>query len=215
VNHVEQGHEVTVLVHGFAFRAWILAALARRLQAEGLQVRRFSYPSRAQDINTNARSLKTFVEEIDCDRLNLLGHSLGGLVILRMLEENNDLPPGRVVLLGTPLTGSAAARRFSRHRAMRWLFGQAAGVLQEGLFKIPCDRPVAMVSGSRPLGLGMLSGALTGASDGTVAVDETRHEGLADHVTIPVTHTGLLGSAKTAELAATFLLKGQFDPGHS
>ena len=215
MNRAVQGNAVTVLVHGFAFRAWILTALARRLQARGLEVRRFSYPSRGQDLNTNAHSLKEFVDSIACDRLNLLGHSLGGLVILRMLEEGGDLPPGRVVLLGTPLTGSAAARRFSRYKAMRWLFGQAAGCLHEGIIRLPRNRPVAVIAGSRQVGLGMLSGALSGASDGTVAVDETCHEGLADHVTIPVTHTGLLSSAKTAELAASFLLAGRFESTHS
>jgi pimeloyl-ACP methyl ester carboxylesterase len=179
-----QTNTVTVLVHGFAYRAWILTALARRLRGHGLDVRRFSYPSRGQDVTHNANSLKEFVTSIDCESLHLVGHSLGGIVILRMLEKCGGLPPGRVVLLGTPLMGSAAARSLSRFRAMRWVFGKAGEILNEARVGLPTGRRVAMIAGNRPVGLGRLSGALPGASDGTVAVDETRHPQLADHVIV-------------------------------
>ena len=93
---------------------------------------------------------------------------------------------------------------------MRWVFGEAVGSLSDSLAGLPEDRPVAMIAGNRPVGLGRLSGALPGSSDGTVAVDETRHPELADHVIVASTHTGLLNSARTAELAASFLLQGRF-----
>ena len=61
--------------------------------------------------------------------MHLVGHSLGGVVIARMLEEAPLSRPGRVAMLGAPMAGSAAARIVSRRRVGRWLVG---GVIREG-----------------------------------------------------------------------------------
>jgi hypothetical protein len=68
-----------------------------------------------------------------------------------------------------------------------------------------------MVAGSRPLGLGQFLGHFDGPSDGTVAVAETRLDGLADHVVVPASHTGLVFSAQAARQAIAFLGTGRFE----
>ena len=50
-------------------------------------------------------------------RVHLVGHSMGGVLILRALQADPGMPPGRVVLMGAPVRGSAVARR-PRTRAM-------------------------------------------------------------------------------------------------
>ena len=51
-----------------------------------------------------------------------------------------------------------------------------------------------------------------GALDvGTVALSETRADGLKDELTLSVTHTGLLYSAEVARQAVRFLQTGAFD----
>ena len=49
-------------------------------------------------------------------------------------------------------------------------------------------------------------------NDGTVAVEETRLSGLADHAVIPTSHSGLLFSEEAARLALSFLGEGRFAP---
>jgi hypothetical protein len=46
--------------------------------------------------------------------------------------------------------------------------------------------------------------------DGTVAVAETQLDGLADHVVVPASHSGLLFSEEVARQAAAFLREGRF-----
>ena len=58
--------------------------------------------------------LQAYVRELAPGTLHLVAHSLGGLVVHRFLERYPDQPPGRVVLLGTPLVASRAAVAPSR-----------------------------------------------------------------------------------------------------
>ena len=46
--------------------------------------------------------------------------------------------------------------------------------------------------------------------DGTVAVSETRLDGLADHVELDSSLTGLVFSPRVAALTVRFLLEGRF-----
>jgi hypothetical protein len=70
-----------------------------------------------------------------------------------------------------------------------------------------------MVAGRRPRGLGALVARFEGAHDGTVAVDETRVPGLADHVVIDASHSGLLFSAEAVRQVAGYLARGSFPRG--
>jgi hypothetical protein len=75
------------------------------------------------------------------------------------------------------------------------------------------DRPEALgvIAGTQPsFGLGRLFGALPGANDGVVRVEETEVAGMADRVALPVGHSAMLVSARVAQNVAAFLEKGKF-----
>ncbi len=208
-----------VLVHGLWYGAGSMALLGRRLESAGYRVRRFAYSTRKVDPETNAARLAQFCRQGGAGKTHLLGHSLGGLLILLMLQREHyfsrDVPAGRLVLLGTPLTGSQVARRISKTPGRRFLLGQSGSMLVEGLKGIPGDawedRDCGMIAGTLALGMGRLTGVLGGPSDGTVCAGETASERLADHLEIAVTHTGLLFSAEVARQAVIFLSKGHFE----
>jgi hypothetical protein len=128
-----------------------------------------------------------------------------------MLNENPGLPPGRVVLIGSPLDGSAIARRSQRIPGTEKLVGQVKKALESGYGQLPPGRETGMIAGTRSIGLGMLLGGPGKPGDGTVAVAETRTTGLKDHLLLPVTHTGMLYSSEVARQAACFLRSGSFD----
>lgn len=199
-----------ILVHGLWYRAWSMRVLANRLGAAGFKVRRFSYPTRTRGPGDNAVALARFARETDAPRLHFVGHSLGGLLVLRMLQHASGLPPGRVALLGTPLQGSVVARRSRALPGGAFLLGHAATLLEAGLGWLPPDRPTGMIAGLRPVGLGCVVGGLEPPHDGTVAVAETRIEGLADHLCLPVTHTGMLVAPGVAAQVERFLGVGGF-----
>jgi pimeloyl-ACP methyl ester carboxylesterase len=185
--------------------------LARELNAE---TRAFSYASVKCRVSTNAEALEKFLGELRADTLHLVGHSLGGLVILKLFEKGaaDRLPPGRIVFLGSPLNGSRAALNLSRLPLGKMLLGQ--GVHEELLSPRACrwrgQRDLGLIAGSLSVGLGKLVGARGAPNDGTIFVDETRLPGISQHLVMPVSHTGLLISRPVARQVGAFLRSGKF-----
>jgi pimeloyl-ACP methyl ester carboxylesterase len=205
-----------VLVHGLWFRATFMGVLARRLERRGYSVLPFNYRTTRTPLERNARRLRLTLERQAPGGAHLVGHSLGGLLLLHMLAREGWTAPGRLLLLGTPLQGSAVARAARSWPASELAFGHAEGPLhrghgQPGEGAWPADRDSGMIAGDRPFGLGLLTGALEKPHDGTVAVAETRHPGLDDHIVLPVTHTGMIYARESARQAGIFLARGRFD----
>ncbi|NNJ64526.1 MAG: alpha/beta hydrolase, partial [Xanthomonadales bacterium] len=136
--------------------------------------------------------------------------SLGGLVTLRMLSETRGLPPGRIVLLGSPLRGSGVARKSRKVPGSQRLFGRIRPALVSGYDRLATDRETGMIAGSAEVGLGGVVGGTGGPGDGTVSIRETQVEGLRDHLVLPVSHTGMVFSAEAARQAIHFLRFGSF-----
>ena len=141
---------------------------------------------------------------------HIVGHSLGGLMVLEALRAEPSLPVARVACLGTPLCGSGVAESMSRYAPTALYLGRSAALLRGGCKLLPAGVEVGMVAGSRPRGLGALVTRFEGAHDGTVAVDETRVPGLADHVVIDASHSGLLFSEEAVRQVAAFFRQGRF-----
>jgi hypothetical protein len=68
-----------------------------------------------------------------------------------------------------------------------------------------------MVAGRIPRGLGALVAGFDELHDGTVAVSETRVPGLADHIVVDASHSGLMFSDEVAGRIDEFLRHGRFD----
>lgn len=209
---------VIIYVHGLWQRGAESHWLRRRLAQDlGAETRSFSYASVAGDASQNARGLTQMLREIRADTLHLVGHSLGGLVILKAFADEaalRELPPGRIVLLGSPLRGSRAARNFARLPFGEQIMGR--GVREELLQPQPRvrrwsgPRDLGVIAGDLGFGVGRLVGAMGGPSDGTILVEETQIDGAADRVVLRVSHTGMLFSAKVASAAGVFLRSGRF-----
>jgi pimeloyl-ACP methyl ester carboxylesterase len=175
-----------------------LGVLKHRLESTGeLRAIAFSYPSITGCMSDHAQSLLQFARAHaqDVDQLHFVGHSLGGLVILRALELEDNFPPGRAVLLGTPLQGSRAVQEECVGTGPREWKGA---------------REVGVIAGSMGLGLGRMFANLNTDHDGTVLVEETRLPGARDHIVLATSHTAMLFSAEVAEQTAYFLKHGQF-----
>jgi len=201
-----------VLLHGLWMRGFALAMLHRRLAEAGFQVDRFDYLSVAATQQRILDQLHARMRALGADGtpVHLVGHSLGGLLALRACLDA-ELPPGRIVCLGSPLKGSAAARSFSAWgRGGEVLLGHNRDLLEQGFVRWTGTRQVGVIAGCTPLGLGAVLGHLDGEHDGTVAVEETRLPGLTAHCVVEANHTGLLFSADVAQRASHFLRDGRF-----
>jgi len=208
---------VVVYVHGL-WLTGIEGGLLRKRLAKALraETRAFSYASVTSGMTANAQALGRYLSELRADTLHLVGHSLGGLVILKLFEsvEGAGLPPGRIVLLGSPLNGSRAAQNLARLPFGKTLLGR--GIHEEFLSQSESrerrwngQRELGVIAGSLSLGLGRLVGVGTG-SDGTILVDETRLSGMSQHLVLKVSHTGLPFSPAVARQTGAFLSSGSF-----
>lgn len=206
-----------VCVHGLWSHGSGMYLIKRRLEHEyELRVHLFSYPSVRGTLDENAARLATYIRRKGLAATHILGHSLGGVIALRMLANNPEAGPGRVVCAGSPLTGSRAAEFLSRNDWAQSVLGRtiAAGVLKSAAntwaSRVCAEREVGIIAGTMPVGFGMLVTAFDGDHDGTVAVAETRLDGARDHICLPVNHYGMLFSRQVADQAAAFFARGEF-----
>lgn len=203
--------EPVVLLHGIWLFGSTLRPLARRLESAGFRPVPLTWPSVTGGPGPAVEAVRAKLRELARGGpVHVVGHSLGGLVALEAVREAADLPPGRIVCLGSPLAGSRVARHLDRLPGARRLTGRSHDLLCGGICDCPRGREVGSIAGRVPLGLGALLGGLAGPHDGTVAVDETRLPGLADHCVIAASHSGLLLSPEAARRTVAFLRHGHF-----
>lgn len=204
--------EAVVLVHGLWVHGAVMLLLKRRIARAGCRVLAYSYPTVKLSLTENAQRLARYCRDIAAPRLHFVGHSLGGLVVLRMLEVEGGLPPGRVVLAGMPFTGSFAAHRLLNLPGGRAALGRSLAEWLTAKRSHPGGgRDIGVVAGSLSLGLGsIVAPDLPRPSDGVVSVAETALPGMRDRIVLHVSHTGMLISGAVARQICAFLRDGAF-----
>ena len=101
---------IVIYIHGIWMPGREMSFVRHRLETEhSLPGTLFSYPSVKGTLDENASLLAEFIEQQDAAQVDLVGHSLGGVLALRTLSKFPDLAGGRVVCMGSPLCGSRAA----------------------------------------------------------------------------------------------------------
>lgn len=204
-----------VYVHGL----WMMGAecylLGRHLWRDrGYRLRVFRYHSVQQSAAQVAAQLHALIASLEAPQVHLIGHSLGGSIILEYLERHAMHQPGRVLLMGAPVLGSRSAVYLARWAWGRRIMGRAVAdeLLSPPAHRWDSSREVGIIAGTCPVGLGQLLIRFSEPNDGTVAVSETRLPGATASLELPVTHMGLLWSPTAAREAGSFLAHGRF--GH-
>ena len=99
--------DTVICVHGIWGKGIEMSLMKRRLEKDhGFRVLLFSYPSVRGTLDGNATKLARFIEDRGLDSAHLIGHSLGGVIALRMLATSAATVPGRVVCIGSPHLGA-------------------------------------------------------------------------------------------------------------
>jgi pimeloyl-ACP methyl ester carboxylesterase len=204
--------ETVILVHGLWVHGVVMSLMKRRIARCGYDGSCFSYPSMRRTLTENAERLAEYCRGIRGARIHFVAHSMGGLVVLKMLESPRAFATGRVVLLGTPYGGSYAARRLTRIPGGRAALGCC---LPEWLGRErpqpPAHRDIGVIAGRVGIGLGrIVAPEMTWPNDGVVAVAETEIPQAQDHIVLAVNHTGMLLSHQVVQQACAFIRAGTF-----
>lgn len=201
---------MVVLIHGLWTTGREMVLLEKRLHRDGFRTCRFSYRTMKDDIEKSARELFRFVEELGESRVHFVCHSLGGLVLNRMMTSNRIDWQGRAVLLGSPLAGNRVAGILDGSRLAEILVGRKLHDLSQGCKAWPPGYEVGVIGGTLNLGAGLLFGGWKHPGDGLVTLDEIRVPGVKEVFLVRSTHLGLVFSTVCARQTSYFLKNGCF-----
>jgi len=213
------GRGGAVLLHGIARTSRSMRRLDRALQQAGVVTLSLDYASRKKRLEALAAdihpAIAQFAETLD-GPLHFVGHSLGGLLARVYVARYRPRKLGRVVMLGTPNGGSEVADLLQRSLLYRSFYGPAGLQLTtqpDDTLGLPpaVDYAVGIVAGNRTLDPIASRFVLPRPNDGRVSVESSKLDGMADHITVKATHTGLPQHADAIRQTIAFLAEGRFD----
>ena len=214
------GRDGVVLLHGISRTALSFRKMQLALERAGFATLNLDYESRrkaleglAEDIDP---AIQRFADRID-GSVHFVCHSMGGLLARVYIARHRPKHLGRVVMLGTPNSGSEIAERLKNFGVYRAFFGPAGQQLGtrrdaaiEALFP-PVDYPVGIIAGNRSI-YPIASRFLPRPHDGRVSIANTKLEGMADHVVVAASHPWLVRNSVAIAQTIAFLREGKFNP---
>lgn len=207
--------EVVILIHGIWMKGPELLYIRYKLWRQGYKVYLFHYASVFKTPEENANKLYQFISTIDATVIHFVAHSLGGIVVNHLFQHHEINQNGKVVLIGSPLNGSAAAVYLRENKYLKYLLGKSVikGLLGDApkwnSKKRNSKRKVCVIAGIKGIGVGRLIAhkVMTVPNDGTVNLPETRLENADESHEIPRSHFLLLVSNEVVKIIIKFLKK--------
>jgi pimeloyl-ACP methyl ester carboxylesterase len=209
-----------VLLHGISRTARSFRKMQTALESTGFATLNLDYASRRKALEALAEdihpAIQRFADGLD-GSVHFICHSMGGLLARVYIARYRPKRLGRVVMLGTPNSGSEIADRLKDFGIYRAFFGPAGQQLGtqrdaaiEALFA-PVDYPVGIIAGDRSI-YPITSAFLPKPHDGRVSVENTRLDRMVDHVVVHTSHPWLVRSGEAIAQTIAFLREGRFKP---
>lgn len=212
--------ECVILLHGMGRTYRSMDAMQDALTKEGYHTVNLNYPSTRKNIETIAG--ESFPEALEqClqfspTTLHFVAHSLGGIIIRKVMKENRPATLGRVVMLSPPNSGSAVVDTLKDWRLYKWLNGPAGQQLSTAADSVPnqlgpVDYPVGIITGDHVAFFdSWFSKIIPGVDDGKVSVERARLEGMADFLVVNESHSFIMNSEYVHSETIHFLQHGKF-----
>ncbi|NQU30066.1 MAG: alpha/beta fold hydrolase [Anaerolineae bacterium] len=212
-----------VLLHGLGRASLSMAYLANRLQRAGYSPCNISYPSHKHPVKKLAINFVLPAIE-KCFRygsepIHFVTHSLGGIIVRQLAASKANIKIGRVVMLAPPNGGSEVVDTLSDwpfFGAVNGPAGKELGTSENDLPRSlgPAPFEVGIIAGNRTINP-LLSLMIDGENDGRMSIENTKLEGMADFLVLPVSHPLIMLDRRVAEQTIHFLEHGLFQKSPS
>jgi len=205
---------LVVLLHGLARGHGSMSRLGAYLRAHGFETYARTYPSRRHSISYLAGEVADWISERAGDRpVHAVTHSMGGVIVRHLHDPRIHWQ--RIVMLAPPNRGSQLAAGLMRNPVFRWYYGPAGAELANGALWPAPPAPFAVIAGTRSRALSNVTSWTVGRrfapetrNDGTVAVDETRLDGMTAFAEVDATHTWIMNDVRVQALVVGYLRDG-------
>ncbi|MFA6715874.1 MAG: alpha/beta fold hydrolase [Victivallales bacterium] len=204
-------NEIVILVHGLIRRSVAMSPMGRFLSRNGFTVYIYDYKTAIKGIASHGDDLREYLRLIiDENRdmsINLVTHSMGGILTRYALGEDNGTPPldisriKKIVMLAPPHGGSKVARRFVKYLPF-------TGRLLKPLPELS-NAPDSVIH-SAPLIEGPEIGIIAGKYDQEVAIKDTRLPGMKEHYIMRSEHSLMIYMRSIHKAILRFLTTGKF-----
>ncbi|KZL89124.1 alpha/beta fold hydrolase [Clostridium magnum] len=211
--------EISILIHGYNKNKNDMSTLAKNLEKLNYKCILVDLPLTYKEIDYAAFLFQEIIEKIlkginQNEKVNLIGHSAGGLIIRKYLLETKNIERIKsCVLIATPNSGSELADMAANYfKAFTHIFKTLKSLKTENakMINFINDERIrigAIAGKNDKLLLGKL---LTEENDGRVTVKSVYYEGLEDFIILPYHHKEIHYKWKTAELVDDFIQTGRF-----
>lgn len=206
-----------ILLHGLARTENSMSHLEQRLTDEGYQTVNVGYPSREHSIEILAESAITpAIEQCgDETKINFVTHSMGGILVRQYLATQEVENLEHVVMLGPPNKGSEVVDKLQSVPGFHFINGDAGLQLGTGKLSIPNslgapDFDVGIIAGNQSINW-VLSTLIPGTDDGKVSIENTKLEGMSDHIEIDTSHPFMMRNAEVIDQVIYYLANGKFE----
>jgi pimeloyl-ACP methyl ester carboxylesterase len=200
------GQPPVLIIHGYLATRGSLHLLERHLTMRGLIVMSYPLggPINIGDIRDSAgliaRKVESIVAQTGIARVDIVGHSMGGLVGLDYLKRlGGRHRVRRLVMLGTPTQGTWSA-----------LFGLVTAPLGLASLQLLPGSPFLRELAERPLPPGADVVSIGAIRDWLAPLSSTVLDGVRQ-IALPTGHSGLLVDAEVAEVVVGLLKEPRVD----
>jgi len=199
-----------VLVHGLWAGAWSLKLIGKWLEKKEFEVHYFKYNSIKSSLNDISENLFHFIKSRKLKNVTLAGHSLGGIVILNLLNQYQLNNIKAAICFGSPVNGSIVVRSLCSKKLFRFVFGNCFNTLSNGL-DYTGKVNVGIIAGNGGKGIGRLFAKVEKPHDGAVSITEATLKNSHKMIILPVSHFSMLFSKQIAIEIAQFSKQNSFD----
>lgn len=206
--------EITILVHGFNKSSGDMNFLRNGLTNYGIKCLNVKLPATFSSIDDCVKSLNLQIcNQINqYEKVNFIGHSIGGLIIRSYINKYNIENVSKCVFISTPNHGSKLAEIAGKIPLYKIIFKPIAEMQpnEKNIYLLKNkDIKIGLIIGEKNnLMLGKIY--LSKQSDGRIEIQSALSEDANDKIILPYGHKKIHHNELTLQLVMNYLKNGSF-----